>query len=283
MLASWETGLGCPVTAPRDTRLACRAAGAEGWLPWHIWTGAGRSWAAWAALTPRGPPAAPRLPNFAAEPGQLLPPCPRSAALRSPSRSPRLPRSLLLLACATAQPWECRIPSSPRTQQGPFPQVCARDSPAPAQPSPELRAQPWHCQGDVGCPPRASQMCNEQQPCVPATPGHTWPRGGDGDVERPPCPLLLTRLREKRQRTQPAFTSVIFLILFMSKMTKTKPSAPGPSPCLRRRAGGPRAPRPCALLPARRWVQAGVQAGHPGTAGRLLCARCQERGLRRLW
>lgn len=59
---------------------------------------------------------------------------------------------------------------------------------------------------------------------------------------------------------QPSYISVIFLILFTSKMTKTKPSAPSPLSC--REQEGSRAPR-----------HAGCRQGC-----RLLCVCCQERG-----
>lgn len=208
VLASWETGLGCPVTAPRDTRLACRAAGAEGWLPWHIWTGAGRSWAAWAALTPRGPPAAPRLPNFAAEPGQLLLLCPRSAALRSPSRSPRLPRSLLLLLAPQLSPGsaESPLPPGPSRARSPGSALETRlplRSPARSRGHSHGSARGmWGAlPGPARCAVNSSRVC--QQPL--GTPGHgtgtgTWstrparsssPGCGRNDSARSPLSHLL--------------------------------------------------------------------------------------------
>lgn len=241
MLASWDTGLCCLVAVSQDTGWCAGLLGAEGWLPWHTGTGPGRSWAAGAALSPRGPPAAPRLPNFAAEPGQLLPPCPRSAALLSPATG--LSSQLLLLG----------LRLTPRNAKSPLPQDPAGSVP------PGLRsgraclcaAQPrahGHSHGTAGgmwgalpgpvrCAMSSSRVCQ-----------NLWARLAMGQGQRAPAwRFPPRRLWEKRQRTQPAFTSVIFLILFTSKMTKTKPSAPGPSPCPRRRAGGLWAPRPCVL------------------------------------
>lgn len=271
MAASWDTSLSCPVTALRHeepghdgTPGRCAGlAGAEGGLPWHIRTGVGRSWAGEAALTPRAPPQAPRLPNFAAGSGQLLPPCPRSAVLLSLSRSP-WQRGSAPGCCCSGCSSDLEMPNLLFSQDpaGSVPPGLCSGLACPCAAQPGARGCSRGtvlsaARGMWGALPRpgvgsaaqsrASQMCNKQQPRVPATPGHSWVRDGDG--EHPPCPLLPARLREKRRRTQPSFMSVIFLILFTSKMTKTKPSAPDPLPCLRWRAGEPRAPRPCVPPP----------------------------------
>lgn len=130
---------------------------------------------------PTGPPGAPRLPNAAAEPGQLLQPCPRAAALRSRPCSARSRlRSHGCSGCGSDL--ETPNPLFPRTQQGLSLQGCTRGH----RP---LRCPAWGCHRTQGALPglgmgsRASQTCNEQRPCVPANPGHSWPR--DRDSERP--------------------------------------------------------------------------------------------------
>lgn len=170
------------VPAPWDSRLGCRRwlhgtpgwcaglAGAEGRLPWHGRTGAGRIWVPGAALTPQGPPAAPRLPNSAAESGQLLRPCPRSAALLSLSRCPWKRGSAPGCCSGCGSDLEMPHPLFPQDPPGPIPPALCSGlaCPCAAQPG----AQPWHrwgWRGDVGCPPcaRRGECCEEpRQPAV---------------------------------------------------------------------------------------------------------------------
>lgn len=166
MAASWDTSLSCPVTALRHeepghdgTPGRCAGlAGAEGCLPWHIRAGGGRSWAGETALTPRAPPRKLHTCQILQR-GQGS--CSRRAhAQLFSSPFPALPGSEAQLpaaaARAAAQTWKCQISFSPRTQQGLFPQVCGRDSPAPALPSPgpvgAAVAPCWVLPGGCGVP-----------------------------------------------------------------------------------------------------------------------------------
>lgn len=172
--------------------------------------------------------AAPAVPTLSCSPLLFLhhPPCSRA----------QLP--------AAARSWKSQIPFSHRIHRGLFPRSVPGTHLPLSCPVQGLWAQPRHragccwgrcevpfpgsvCGALLGAAPtrctmNSSQMCQQ----CPGMPGHGMRMVSASSAW----------LGEKRQHTQPGFTSVMFLILFMSKVTKTKPSAPDPSPCFRQRA-----------------------------------------------
>lgn len=113
---SWDIGLSCLVTILQDKEPSrspkghlASVQGSRGPRAAAL-AHMGRSGAVAAALTE--PPAAPRLPNAAAEPGQLLRPCPRAAALRCHPCAAAA-GSAPTAARAVAQTWKHQIPFTP--------------------------------------------------------------------------------------------------------------------------------------------------------------------------
>lgn len=164
------------------------------------------------------------------------------------------------LPVAAAQTQKMPNPLSPRTQQGLCPQVCAEVSPASALPSPgpggTAVAPQWVLPGGMcGAHPRFGVGS--------ATRSHCSARCAMNSSRVCPQPLgtahsSLPGCWRNDSTHSPVSHLLFFLILLMSKMTKSKPSAPGPSPCREQEGHGLPGP-----LPARCWVQEACRQGAP--------------------
>lgn len=192
-----------------------------------------------------GPPAAPRLPSSAAAPGQLLGRA-HAQLLRAPGTA-SAPSGLRLTLDNAKAPL-------PKDLAGTAVPGLRRDPPASALPRHRAGAAggTWGARPGLGVGRCACEVCSQVQPHVTATPEHSWPRKSglwtrtvrDSEGWGQQAPTLPTpRCPASGQMTTHAARSHIcyVLILFMSKMTKTKPSACSLLLCLTWRVRGPRA------------------------------------------